>query len=262
MYFVKRGDKYIDVAGKSFRDFFAGKLDALPGERPTISDWANHLSHDLPRGAAQALSGNARRRRRPVAAAAVAHRLSGSGCSTTTTRSTPAGTWSRAGARPSGRSCATTCRRLGFNAEIGGRNVLTLAQETLRLCHARAGAPQISRPQRPRRDALSAAAGRERSRAASRRRRNCWRNSTASGTARSSRFSRRYAYESASERLATLLTMRPIRRWPNPRPRRLRWKKPASPSRCTNTTTIRMPSASACRRRKRSASSRRGCSRR
>ena len=48
MYFVKRGDKYIDVAGKSFRDFFAGKLDALPGERPTISDWANHLSTIFP----------------------------------------------------------------------------------------------------------------------------------------------------------------------------------------------------------------------
>jgi len=48
MYFVKRGDKYIDVAGKSFRDFFAGKLDTLPGERPTISDWANHLSTIFP----------------------------------------------------------------------------------------------------------------------------------------------------------------------------------------------------------------------
>jgi len=48
MYFVKRGDKYIDVAGKSFKDFFAGKLDALPGERPTISDWANHLSTIFP----------------------------------------------------------------------------------------------------------------------------------------------------------------------------------------------------------------------
>ena len=48
MYFVKRGDKYIDVSGKSFRDFFAGKLDALPGERPTISDWANHLSTIFP----------------------------------------------------------------------------------------------------------------------------------------------------------------------------------------------------------------------
>ena len=48
MYFVKRGDKYIDVSGKSFRDFFAGKLDDLPGERPTISDWANHLSTIFP----------------------------------------------------------------------------------------------------------------------------------------------------------------------------------------------------------------------
>jgi glutamate--cysteine ligase len=48
MYFVKRGDKYIDVSGKSFRDFFAGKLDVMPGERPTISDWANHLSTIFP----------------------------------------------------------------------------------------------------------------------------------------------------------------------------------------------------------------------
>jgi len=48
MYFIKRGDRYIDVAGKSFRDFFAGKLDVMPGERPTISDWANHLSTIFP----------------------------------------------------------------------------------------------------------------------------------------------------------------------------------------------------------------------
>jgi glutamate--cysteine ligase len=48
MYFVKRGDRYIDVSGKSFRDFFAGKLAALPGERPTVSDWANHVSTIFP----------------------------------------------------------------------------------------------------------------------------------------------------------------------------------------------------------------------
>jgi glutamate--cysteine ligase len=48
MYFVKRGDKYIDVAGKSFRDLMAGKLDALPGEHATISDWANHVSTIFP----------------------------------------------------------------------------------------------------------------------------------------------------------------------------------------------------------------------
>ncbi len=48
MYFIKRGDRYIDVAGQSFGDFFAGKLPGMPGERPTISDWANHLSTIFP----------------------------------------------------------------------------------------------------------------------------------------------------------------------------------------------------------------------
>jgi glutamate--cysteine ligase len=48
MYFVKRGDRYIDVAGQSFRDLLAGKLAALPGERATISDWANHISTIFP----------------------------------------------------------------------------------------------------------------------------------------------------------------------------------------------------------------------
>jgi len=48
MYFVKRGDDYIDVAGSSFRDFFAGKNEKLKGERPTLSDWANHLSAIFP----------------------------------------------------------------------------------------------------------------------------------------------------------------------------------------------------------------------
>jgi len=49
MYFVKRGEAYIDVAGSSFRDFFAGKNAALPNERPTLSDWANHLLRSFPR---------------------------------------------------------------------------------------------------------------------------------------------------------------------------------------------------------------------
>src|SRR5262249_9430058 len=48
MYFVKRGDRYIDVAGRSFRDLMAGKLAELPGERATISDWANHVSTIFP----------------------------------------------------------------------------------------------------------------------------------------------------------------------------------------------------------------------
>src|ERR1700730_10892515 len=48
MYFVKRGDRYIDAAGQSFRDLLAGKLQALPGARATLSDWGNHLSTIFP----------------------------------------------------------------------------------------------------------------------------------------------------------------------------------------------------------------------
>jgi glutamate--cysteine ligase len=48
MYFIKRGDRYIDVAGQSFRDLMAGTLPLLPGERATISDWANHISTIFP----------------------------------------------------------------------------------------------------------------------------------------------------------------------------------------------------------------------
>jgi glutamate--cysteine ligase len=48
MYFVKRGERYIDVAGQSFRDLMEGRLKALPGERATISDWANHISTIFP----------------------------------------------------------------------------------------------------------------------------------------------------------------------------------------------------------------------
>jgi glutamate--cysteine ligase len=48
MYFVKRGDDYIDVAGSSFRDLLAGRHPALPGERATLSDWSNHLTTIFP----------------------------------------------------------------------------------------------------------------------------------------------------------------------------------------------------------------------
>jgi glutamate--cysteine ligase len=48
MYFVKRGPHYIDVAGRSFRDFMAGRLEEVPGERATVADWANHLSTIFP----------------------------------------------------------------------------------------------------------------------------------------------------------------------------------------------------------------------
>src|SRR3978361_1349880 len=48
MYFGKRGAAYHDVTGMNFRDLLAGGLEVLPGERATLSDWANHLSTIFP----------------------------------------------------------------------------------------------------------------------------------------------------------------------------------------------------------------------
>jgi len=48
MYFVYRDGKYIDALGQSFRDFLKGELPALPGETPTLSDWADHLTTIFP----------------------------------------------------------------------------------------------------------------------------------------------------------------------------------------------------------------------
>ena len=48
MYFVYRQGRYIDASGQSFRDFMAGRLPALPGEVPTMRDWADHLTTMFP----------------------------------------------------------------------------------------------------------------------------------------------------------------------------------------------------------------------
>ncbi len=48
MYFVYRDGKYINALGQSFRDFLKGKLPALPGQIPTLSDWADHMTTVFP----------------------------------------------------------------------------------------------------------------------------------------------------------------------------------------------------------------------
>ena len=130
MYFVKRGDKYIDVAGKSFRDLLAGKLDALPGERATISDWANHISTIFPevrlkrylemRGA-----DSGPWRRLPAFAAFWAGILYDDD-------SLDAG-WDlvKDWTAEERQKLRDDVPKLGFKAEIRGRNVLSLAKETL-----------------------------------------------------------------------------------------------------------------------------------
>ena len=48
MYFVYRDGDYIDASGQSFRDFLDGRLPALPGEKPRLLDWENHLTTAFP----------------------------------------------------------------------------------------------------------------------------------------------------------------------------------------------------------------------
>jgi glutamate--cysteine ligase len=48
MYFVKRSGRYVDVSGRSFKAFMDGALSELPGERPKLKDWADHLTTIFP----------------------------------------------------------------------------------------------------------------------------------------------------------------------------------------------------------------------
>ena len=48
MYFIMRDGKFVNTAGESFRKFLQGKLPQLPGEKPTMKDWADHLTTIFP----------------------------------------------------------------------------------------------------------------------------------------------------------------------------------------------------------------------
>jgi glutamate--cysteine ligase len=48
MYFVYRHKSYIDATGQSFQDFMNGRLPALPGEYPTLKDWADQTTIAFP----------------------------------------------------------------------------------------------------------------------------------------------------------------------------------------------------------------------
>jgi glutamate--cysteine ligase len=48
MYFVYRDGRYIDASGQSFRDFLDGRLPALPGEKPLMTDWVDHMTTAFP----------------------------------------------------------------------------------------------------------------------------------------------------------------------------------------------------------------------
>ncbi len=44
MYFIRRQGTYLDLAGRSFRDFLAGRLPEAGGEPATVGDFADHMT--------------------------------------------------------------------------------------------------------------------------------------------------------------------------------------------------------------------------
>ena len=135
MYFVKRGDRYIDVAGRSFRDLMQGRLPGLPGERATISDWANHVSTIFPevrlkrylemRGA----DGGPWRRLPALPAYWVGILYDEDALDAA---------WQlvRGWTAVERQKLRDDVPQLGFAAAVGGRSVLELAQETLALAQS------------------------------------------------------------------------------------------------------------------------------
>src|SRR5262249_18881156 len=134
MYFVKRGDQYIDVAGQSFRDLMAGKLPGLAGERATISDWANHVSTIFPevrlkRYLEMRGSDGGPWRPLPALSAPSVGLLSDDACLRAA--------WDRVRdwTAEERQKLRDEVPRLGFRATIRGRSVLDLTKACLTLAH-------------------------------------------------------------------------------------------------------------------------------
>src|SRR6202521_4924662 len=135
MYFVKRGDRYIDVAGSSFRALMAGRVPLPPGERPTVSEWANHISTIFPevrlkrylemRGA-----DGGPLRRLPAFSAYWVGLLYDQACLDAS--------WDivKAWTAEERQTLRDAVPRLAFAATIRGRDALSLARETLALARA------------------------------------------------------------------------------------------------------------------------------
>ena len=111
MYFVKRGDHYIDVAGQSFRDLMAGDFQACPASAPRSRTGRTTSRRFFRRCGSSAISKCAARTAVPGGGCQRCRPI-GPGSSTTMARSMPPGTWSKAGQPRSARNCATMCRSL------------------------------------------------------------------------------------------------------------------------------------------------------
>ena len=135
MYFIKRGDTYIDVAGQSFRDLLAGRLASQPGERATLSDWSNHISTIFPevrlkRYLEMRGSDGGPWRRLPALSAFWIGMLYDTDCLDAA--------WDmiKEWSAEERQKLRDEVPRLGFRAGIRGRSLLDLSRECLALAHA------------------------------------------------------------------------------------------------------------------------------
>ena len=106
MYFIKRGDTYIDVAGSSFHDLLAGRHPAVPGPARDAVGLGQPPVDDLSRGAAQDVPRDARRRYRCDAPSSPRCRRCSRASSTPLPRSTAPSISRAAGPPPTARRCA------------------------------------------------------------------------------------------------------------------------------------------------------------
>ena len=44
----KTDETYVDLSGRSFREFMDGRLQPMPGMRPTLRDWTDHMTTAFP----------------------------------------------------------------------------------------------------------------------------------------------------------------------------------------------------------------------
>ena len=150
MYFVIRNKQYINVAGESFRAFMRGELPQLPGEKPTVKDWENHLSTLFPEVRLKQLPRNARRRHgrpRPTSLA-----LPGALGRLALRRRRARRRWDRLqdlDGRGDGGPCAQAMPETAIHTPFRGRLVSDIAREIVDLRPRRPQAP------RPRRRSLS-----------------------------------------------------------------------------------------------------------
>ena len=135
MYFVYRDGKYIDWPGQSFRDFMEGKLPALPGELPTINDWADHITTAFPEVRLKRYLEMRGADGGPWPALYALPALVGRACSTTRPRSTRPGTWSRTGRPRSSDAARRACRSTRSKTPFRNVTVRDIALEALRISH-------------------------------------------------------------------------------------------------------------------------------